>query len=94
MEAVRAVGYPNMSATQLFAAGLIDSTSPVATNTYTFTAVDNARVDSPAQVLPSGTGRILVEQVDIDLRRVTLTVTWMDRGRSRSMTVGTLVANL
>lgn len=94
LEAVKATGYPNITATQLLANGLIDSGTPVATNTYSFTNVDSGVVDNPSAILPNGTGRLRVEQVDIDLRRVTVTVSWTERGKSKSLTVGTLVANL
>ena len=45
-------------------------------------------------VLPAGTGTIKIEQVDIDLRRIIVTVSWTERGTPRNVVVGTLVANL
>lgn len=94
IEALRGVGYPNLVPTQMLAFGLIDSATPVATNTYSFNNADTAVFDSPALVLPSGTGRVLVEQVDFDLRRVTVTVTYVERGITRTSRLATLVANL
>lgn len=94
LEAIRSMGYANVSATQLASAGLVDSASPVETNTYSFTNVDSAKLDNPSLVLPSGVGRVKIEQADIDLRRVTVTVFWNDRGTTRSIVLGTLIANL
>lgn len=94
LESIKSLGYSNADATQLLADGLIDSTTPVATNTYTFNNVDTAAFDTPANNLPSGTGQVLIEQVSTDLRRVTVSVTWTDRGRTRTIRSGTLLANL
>lgn len=94
LEAIRGAGYANAAATQLASLGLIDSATPIDTDTYSFTNCDLAALDNPATVLPGGTGRVVVEQVDLDLRRVTVTVGWTDRGNPRSFTVGTLIANL
>lgn len=94
MEALRSAGYPNLTPDRLFAVGLIDSSTAVSTNTYSFTNVDSGRVDSPALRLPSGVGRLRVEQVGLDLRRVTVILSWQERGRTRTISVGTMVANL
>lgn len=94
LEAIRGAGYANTSASQLYANGLIDGTTPVAENTFSFTNADSASKDSPALVLPSGTGKVKVEQLDIDLRRVTVTVNFVDRGTPKQVQVGTLIANL
>jgi len=94
LEAIRGRGYANATAAQLLSLGLIDSTTEVTPSTYAFTNNDNAALDNPAKVLPQGTGTVKVEQVDLDLRRITITVSWVDRGTTRSMVVGTLIANL
>ena len=94
LESIKAAGYPNITAQGLFDRALVDTITPVATNVYSFTSVDNAAFDNPAQILPSGVGRVTIEQVDIELKRVTVTVNWTDRGRARTMSLGTLIANL
>lgn len=94
IEAMRGVGYPNLTGTQMASYGLVDSGTPIATNTYSFTNADSLANDSPARVLPSGTGTVMVEQVDVDLRRITVVVTYRDRGTTRTVRLGTLVANL
>ncbi|MBC8064748.1 MAG: hypothetical protein H7Y17_07960, partial [Chlorobia bacterium] len=71
-----------------------DSTAEVATGTYAFTNTDNTNLDSPATVLTQGTGRVKIEQIDLDLRRVTVTINWSDRGQAKSVALGTLIANL
>ena len=94
IEALRGVSYPNLTPTQMLTYGLIDSTTPVATNTYSFTNADALANDSPAVILPNGTGQVTIEQLDFDLRRVTVSVTYNDRGTTRTVRLGTLVANL
>lgn len=94
LEAIKGTGYPNVAADRLLANGLIDSTTPVATNTYSFTNADAAANDSIARVLPNGTGRVLIEQVDLDLRRITITITYRDRSATRTVRLGSLIANL
>ncbi len=94
LEAIKSLGYANATATQLLANGLIDSTTTVATNTYAWTNSDTAATDNPAKVLPNGTATVKVEQADTDLKRIVVTVNWKDRGTNRSVTMGTLIANL
>lgn len=94
LEAIRGLGYQNATPTQLYANGLIDSTTPVATNTYSFTAADGGSLDNVSRVLPSGTGTVKIEQVDLELRRITVTVNWTERQGNRTVVLGTLVANL
>jgi hypothetical protein len=94
VEAIRGKGYANATSSQLLSQGLIDSETAVATNTYAFTNSDSAALDNPSLVLPSGAGTVLVEQADLDLRRVVVTVTWVDSGVIKSLKIGTLVANL
>jgi len=94
LEAIRGVGYANMNPTALAGYGYIDSTTQIASNTYSFSNSDNANLDNPALILPSGAGTVKVEQWQVNLIRLTITVTYNDNQRNRSVTVGTLVANL
>ncbi len=94
MEAIKRLGYPNIAPNALLNAGLIDSTTTVATNTYSFTNVDSLVADDAARLLPSGAARVTIEQADIELKRVILRVTWSENGQTKTYEVGTLVANL
>lgn len=94
MEAARGLGYANLTAAGLLANGLIDSTGTDASGAFLFSNVDAALGDSPNTSLQGGTGTVLVEQVDVELRRLTIRVTWNERGKPRSFTLSTLVANL
>lgn len=94
LEAIKSLGYANATSTQMFANGLIDSTTTVATNTYAWTNSDTAATDNPAKILPSGTATVRVDQVETNLRSVVVTVKWVERGKSRSVTLGTLIANI
>ena len=54
LEAIRGVGYANINAPALAAAGLIDSTTPITTSTYSFTNSDSANRDNPrAELCPA-----------------------------------------
>ncbi len=94
LETIRGLGYSNASPTQLFSYGLIDSTSTIDTNTYSFTNSDVGALDNPSRILPGGSGKVKIEQVDLDLRRVIVTVSWSDRGVTKKYVLGTLIANL
>jgi hypothetical protein len=85
---------PSLAVSSLYSAGVIDSTIPIGTNKYSWTNADSGNKDNPARLLPQGTGSILVELIDIELRRVTLEVTWKENGTTRSIKLGTLVANM
>ncbi len=93
LEALKSVD-PNLDPSILASKGLIDSSTPIGTNEYSFTNCDSAYSDSPARVLPDGQGAITIELIDLELRRVTVVVTWTELGRERSVTVGTWVAKL
>jgi hypothetical protein len=95
LESIKGLGYVNVDATQLAGYGLLDSATPISGTTYSFTNVDNASLDSCGQILKNGTGTVLIEQVETDVRRVTVTVSWKERGvTNRSVTVGGVIANL
>ena len=94
IEAIRGLGYANVTSTQLATYGLVDSSSPIGENTYSFTNVDSAALDNAALLLPSGTATVTITQADIDLRQVSVTITWNERGSTRTFTDGTLIANL
>lgn len=94
LEEIRNSGYTNATALQMAANGLIDSAAPVATNTYSFTNVDMGISDSPGSTLTNGVGRLTVEQLAVDLRRVTATVTWVEKGQTKTVSLSTLLANV
>jgi hypothetical protein len=94
LEDIRTIGYVNANPTQLLANGLIDSATPVSTNTYSFTNVDSGVIDSPGSALPSGTGRIVLETLDLELIRITVQVNWSETGQTRTVTIATLLANV
>lgn len=85
MERIRGAGYAQLTPDLLSQAGLISSKSPNEDGSYPFATGDG---------IPSGTGSVAVQQVDIDLRQVTVTVTYQVRGVTKTRTVGGLVANL
>jgi type II secretory pathway pseudopilin PulG len=101
MEAIKSRGYASITAEALAKnepdigrPNLIDSSAPAGDGSFSFDTVDNEFFDAPPTVLPQGAGKIWVEQADLDLRRVRIEVSWVEGDKSRSVEIGTLVANL
>lgn len=93
MEAIKLLGYGNLTYDGLRAYGLIDA-SPN-TSPFSFTNTDSAQNESPARLLPQGTGEIVVEDVAWDVKRVTVRVRWQGaNNRSQAVELRTLVTNL
>ncbi len=93
-EAVVHLGYSNANPAQLTALGLLDNATPVATDTYSFTSIDSAVVDSPSSTLPSGTGRVTITEPSPDLRQVVVVVGWTSEGKNQQVRIVHQVANL
>jgi len=93
MEAIKFVGYGNLTYDGLRAYNLIDpspNTSP-----FSFTNTDDANRESPARMLPNGQGQIAVEDIAWDVKRVTVRVSWRDlNGQTRQVELRTLITNL
>lgn len=94
VEAIRTLGFANATAGQLASNGLIDNTTEVANNTFTFTNVDSANLDNPATVLPNGAGTVTVNSLSSDFTQLIVTVTWTNQGTPETYSVGTLLAQL
>lgn len=104
METVRGEGYPNTTHQRLFEVGLADSATLVSTHSagcgplgeqaLEFTGIDSGVVDSPGSVLPQGRGFIFSEQLGLDVRRVTVIVSWRENADVKSIRLSSLVANL
>lgn len=93
MEALKAVD-PALRADQLVAAGLIDSATPIAPNTWSFRNVGQAGNDAARQVLKNGRAEVQIDVLDVELRQVTVRVIWEEQGQDRDVTLSTLVADL
>ncbi len=94
MESIRGEGFSNATPTQLASLGLIDSSTPVATNTYSFTNVDTGLFDNPAKVLPQGTGSVQLTNLSLGTVQIVVTVNYMSDGVNKSVQTGTILANL
>jgi hypothetical protein len=93
MEAIKFIGYGNLTYDGLRAYRLIDA-SPN-TPPFSFTNTDDATRESPARMLPNGQGQIVVEDVAWDVKRVIVRVSWRElNGRSNQVELRTLVTNL
>jgi prepilin-type N-terminal cleavage/methylation domain-containing protein len=93
LEEMRNTGYPNLTADQLLASGLLDSTAHSAKG-YPFTSVHSAQGDAVSTVLPSGQGWVEVAQVGLDARSLVVTIQWDENGQTRTLKMATLVGNL
>lgn len=104
LEEIRANGYPNSTVARLYAVSLLDSTTAVNLGTvgvgtagetgYECTNVDTAAAGNTGRILSQGRSFLIVDQVNIDMRRVTVVVGWKEKGNWKTVRVGTLVANL
>lgn len=94
IELMKAQGYANLTPDKLDAADLIDNTTTVGDNTYACNTTDSAVGDRVSDLLPTGTATVKVEQLDIELKRITVTVNWKEKGKNRSYAVASLVANI
>lgn len=94
IELMKALGYANLNETRLYSSDLIDSTSEVSTDTYSCNNTDSTVADRVGDILPTGTATVKVEQIDLELKRLTITVNWIEKGKNRSYVVSSLVANL
>lgn len=93
MEAIKFIGYGNLTYDGLRAYGLIDANPN--TSPFSFTNTDDANRESPARMLPNGQGQIIVEDVAWDVRRVTVRVSWRDlNGQTQRVELRTLITNL
>lgn len=88
MEQARSFKYEVLTPSVLFANGVIDS--PEGDSPYSFTGVD-----SVASNLAQGTGAVDITDVESDLKRVTVTVSWTSFSRSipRSVRLTTYVVD-
>lgn len=94
MECIRGAGFVNATPSQMASEGLIDSSTPISTNTYSFTNVDNGLFDNPATVLPSGTGTVQLTTLSLGTVQVVVTVNYVSNGVNKTITTGTVLANL
>lgn len=94
LEAIQGEGFSGISASALANDNLLDSSTAISPNTYSFTNTDSANYDSPAQLLTNGTGTVQITQVNLNMVQVVVTVKWRDRVQYKTYSVGTLIANL
>ncbi|MDI9639911.1 hypothetical protein QPK87_19675 [Kamptonema cortianum] len=103
-ETIRATGYPNTTPSQLQSNGIVASTTPVNIGTLGIgssgelaldaTLNDNAQADSASRALPGGRAFVKTESIGMELRRITVIVAWQEKGKWKTIRLGTLVANL
>jgi type II secretory pathway pseudopilin PulG len=93
LEAVKSQGFAQITPSRLTTVGLIDSATPVSTDTYSFNNNSASIKDNPASVLPNGSGTVTITNVSIDMKEVRVRVNYTDRGTAKSVSVGTNIAN-
>lgn len=94
LEAVRSIGYANITVNTLVSKGLLDNNTLLADGAYSFKNADLASGDSAASVLRNGNAELTLTQVSTDLKQVTVVVSWFDGKGTRSVTASTQVANI
>ena len=94
IELMKAQTYSNLSGAKLYAADLIDSSIPVSTDTYSCNNTDSGVGNRVTDILPHGSATAKIEQINFEMKRITISVAWTEKGRARSYVVASLVANL
>lgn len=106
MESLRRLPFGNLvniAQLQIASPAVIDTSA--LTPPYSFTNIAADGSNTVASLLPSGTGTVMIEDVSAtdpsavsllqtNLRRLTVTVSWDDRGKTRSVVVSSLVSYL
>lgn len=97
LEAIKAGGYSSATGDGLFALGLLDSPAGLPTTPpwkrFEFSNTDSANSDAPSQVLPQGKGFVLIRDLKLDLKQVTVKVEWKERGTVRDSSLSAYIGN-
>ncbi|MCE5323607.1 hypothetical protein LLG46_09875 [bacterium] len=89
MEQLRSMGYASLTQPLLAINSVIDSNSSESPNTFTFTSVDNI-----ASQITSGTGILEITKVPSGVKKVRITITWMNNSnRQCSIQLTSLIAD-
>lgn len=92
LESIKNVGYANLTYDSLYYYKLIDA-SPNA-SPYSITNTGLQPSDRVCNILKSGTGTVKIDDVTASLRKVTVKVSWVSRGSTRSVSASTQLASL
>ncbi len=93
LESVKFGGYNSLTYSSLLANGVIDNTK--SSSPYSITSADSSSKLNPASRLPSGTGSLTVTDSAFDVKKVVVTVNWVDvRKATQTVSMSMLVANL
>lgn len=91
LEAVKSLGYQNLTFTSLQFYGLTDTSTSSTVSTFTTCGAPSDRVST---ILSHGTGTITITDVTATVRRVVVTVTWLSKFGNHSVSVSTEVGKL
>lgn len=93
LEAARDAGYtPLQSYESLYSRGLVDASS--STSPYSFTNVTMGSGHSVNNSLPQATATMAVTTQNNQPATVSVTVSWNEQNRTRSVTLSTMIANI
>lgn len=93
LESVKALGYSQISPSELHRARLVDSPIPDGEGRLWFTHVDSPHFDAPSQVLPEGRGYLVLTPVRLDLIQISVVVEWRERSVTKRVMLSTQMAN-
>src|SRR2546423_971635 len=94
LEAIRGVGYSNITVNNLMSVGLIDGINPAVPNLYSFSNTDVKYLDSPYTVLTAGRGSVRITNTAPNMKEIIVTVSWRERSKRRNVVLGSMVADL
>jgi type II secretory pathway pseudopilin PulG len=93
IEVLRSIGYSSLTQDRLTGLGVIQVDGQTVDG-FNFSNSNSGVNDSAFTSLPNGRAYLKMTQVEIDLKEVIVTISWQDNGRTRTVRVGTMVANL
>lgn len=95
IEEIQYHDFTKITAADLAADDLIDNTVPVSgTDTYSCNLTQFGAGEAITTKLPSGKATVRIEDINADMKRVTVHVEWKERSNTRSYDLGAVVANL
>lgn len=95
IEEVQHQQFAKINGDDLKSYGLIDSATPSSgSDTFSCNTVTFGANETIVSKLPSGSATVRIEDISLNLKRVTVHVQWKERSNTRSYDVGTVVADL
>ena len=91
LEAIKGLGYENLSFASLQFYGLADTSTSSTTCTFTTCGATSEKVST---ILPQGTGTTTITDVTATVKKIVINVRWLSKTGNRTVTVSTEIGKL